>query len=418
MKRLRLALPEETVPNSFSNNWQRSWKKYLIEYMVASRLTLIYPNLPMQLGFSTHWKEPGEHTKKQGVAEEPQIDKLGDFIVDTNTLPLLTGHQQFIEFFLNQLPRSLDDAPVIDYLHTYSGRNFNEAISKLQSGSLSTIYWLFKAGYFTGVKHKCFFGDTQEVQGQKTLAFTYSSSKQQLISKKLQMLTRASKLSRSLNRCLILPEEKPVKDLEWDDLIDLSQLHICTNQTCDNRTAVPEVNLQANPDISNQFIEFLLSSCNHPAIKATDLTASPGVEDRAITLRELYQTEWDKVLIQLPKDPFYCLYHSKRYSWDIMTSLKPVLKDLNKSPKEKFVFVIIEPGSLESNFSLASLAPTVMTMPPKPPAIPKALYQEWEDEICSRASVLVGYRGEEGSRMAKIVQNYQGPPPHYFVHAD
>ncbi|KAJ3393209.1 cytosolic Fe-S cluster assembly factor cfd1 [Lobulomyces angularis] len=57
------------VPNSRSNYWSQSWKKFMIEYMVAKNIKMIYPNFNNQTSFSTNHYEEGIHTVKEGDEE-------------------------------------------------------------------------------------------------------------------------------------------------------------------------------------------------------------------------------------------------------------------------------------------------------------------------------------------------------------
>lgn len=66
-------LPE----NARSNSWERSWKRYYIEYMFYRGLVMLYPNFREQNGLSTTHRERGEHTgRKVAKANKARSDKL------------------------------------------------------------------------------------------------------------------------------------------------------------------------------------------------------------------------------------------------------------------------------------------------------------------------------------------------------
>jgi hypothetical protein len=59
-----------------SNTWARSssWKKYLIQHMYTAGLTMVYPNLPDRMGFSTNHLMAGEHpTPRRDLFELPLL---------------------------------------------------------------------------------------------------------------------------------------------------------------------------------------------------------------------------------------------------------------------------------------------------------------------------------------------------------
>jgi hypothetical protein len=60
-----------TVPGARSNNWQRSWKRYLVEMMFFKGQVMIYASLPQEASFAVNHRERGEHTS--GRAQVPQF---------------------------------------------------------------------------------------------------------------------------------------------------------------------------------------------------------------------------------------------------------------------------------------------------------------------------------------------------------
>lgn len=65
---MQLRLTEEEVvevPNSRTNGWKASWKKYFFELLHIEGKFLLYPNFLFQQSFSTNHMEVGEHIKAQ-----------------------------------------------------------------------------------------------------------------------------------------------------------------------------------------------------------------------------------------------------------------------------------------------------------------------------------------------------------------
>lgn len=95
------------------HNWERSWKKSLIELMYIRGYYMLYPNLPGQHAFSMHHREKGEHTAAEG--EEPLVDGLGDLYLDYFTVPLATDRSVINRLFATMPP--LRELPVINFHH-------------------------------------------------------------------------------------------------------------------------------------------------------------------------------------------------------------------------------------------------------------------------------------------------------------
>ena len=47
------------LPDSHTNYWCHSWKRFFLDFMVYEGLTMLYPNLPEQRSFSTSYAELG-----------------------------------------------------------------------------------------------------------------------------------------------------------------------------------------------------------------------------------------------------------------------------------------------------------------------------------------------------------------------
>ena len=102
------------VPLSATNEWTNSWKRYLVELMYARGLYMLYPSLPRQQSFSTHHREPGEHT--DAVPEEHLVDELGTLVLDYFTVPLAKDADMVNQHLFSQM-RPLKDLPVVSFHH-------------------------------------------------------------------------------------------------------------------------------------------------------------------------------------------------------------------------------------------------------------------------------------------------------------
>ncbi|KAJ3293039.1 hypothetical protein HDU79_000755 [Rhizoclosmatium sp. JEL0117] len=128
------------VPESRSNTWNNSWKRYLIEFMYLKNLVLVYPNFPNQTSFSTNHYEEGVHSVKDGdVVRVP--DFLREDVDERFTVPLLerTDASRIWESLrkvgLNDILRSL---PIVDLQHRLAqGENDGNGLDKLAKNSES-----------------------------------------------------------------------------------------------------------------------------------------------------------------------------------------------------------------------------------------------------------------------------------------
>ncbi|KAE8656829.1 hypothetical protein F3Y22_tig00116997pilonHSYRG00422 [Hibiscus syriacus] len=63
------------IPNSRTNGWQASWKKFLIDMMYIRGYISLYPNFPNQASFSTNHMEPGAHiSAKDNVVQHDKAN--------------------------------------------------------------------------------------------------------------------------------------------------------------------------------------------------------------------------------------------------------------------------------------------------------------------------------------------------------
>lgn len=114
-KQAGIALMEQIVPNSYINQWVRSWKKSLIELSYLRGYYMVYPNLPGQHGFSIHHREPGEHTHMSGKALVPEVDQMDDLYLDYFTIPLVSSQRDINRLYATMKP--LGELPVINFHH-------------------------------------------------------------------------------------------------------------------------------------------------------------------------------------------------------------------------------------------------------------------------------------------------------------
>jgi hypothetical protein len=62
------------LPNSCSNMWPRSWKRFMIDFAYGRGAYMLYPNINGSAGLATTLQLAGEHTK--GLANNPRIAPL------------------------------------------------------------------------------------------------------------------------------------------------------------------------------------------------------------------------------------------------------------------------------------------------------------------------------------------------------
>ena len=62
------------IPDSRSNVWPKSWKRFLVDFMYARGLVMLYPSLPEEKGFATTLQLDGEHASK--AQSNPRVASL------------------------------------------------------------------------------------------------------------------------------------------------------------------------------------------------------------------------------------------------------------------------------------------------------------------------------------------------------
>jgi hypothetical protein len=93
-----------TVPNSRSERWKKSWKKYFIELVYLRAYVMVYPNFEQFESFSTNHLEYGTHVKTNGRTQS-KLDQFSVPLMQRNTI-------------LDQLPNrhlpTFDQLPIMD----------------------------------------------------------------------------------------------------------------------------------------------------------------------------------------------------------------------------------------------------------------------------------------------------------------
>ena len=89
------------IPESRTNGWKQSWKKFHFEHLYIKGQYLVYPNFKEQHSLSTNHMEFGEHITARNVHE---------FDITSFSVPLLRGHNKISRL---QLP-DMSELPVFD----------------------------------------------------------------------------------------------------------------------------------------------------------------------------------------------------------------------------------------------------------------------------------------------------------------
>lgn len=102
-----ISLSDKIVPDVRSNRWQRSWKRFFIEFAWLCGYVMVYPNYDNFLSLSTNHVEIGSHVADLSI----KAKKKAQFVV-----PLMTSDSHGLS--LLQLPNeelpALDDLPIVD----------------------------------------------------------------------------------------------------------------------------------------------------------------------------------------------------------------------------------------------------------------------------------------------------------------
>lgn len=76
------------LQNHFSNLWNKSWKKFLIEYSSLGGKVTMYPNILGQAGLASNLHLAGVHAKYRGINDHKTCPLLVDRSVDAFNFPL------------------------------------------------------------------------------------------------------------------------------------------------------------------------------------------------------------------------------------------------------------------------------------------------------------------------------------------
>lgn len=102
-----------TVPDSRSERWKKSWKKYFIELVYLRAYVMLYPNFQEFESFSTNHLETGTHVK----STTKRNNAIHSFLV-----PLMQRDTILAQLPNHRLPSEFQDLPVLDlwgYLRTH-----------------------------------------------------------------------------------------------------------------------------------------------------------------------------------------------------------------------------------------------------------------------------------------------------------
>lgn len=105
----------EVIPDSATKYWRRSWKKFLIELMYMRGEFMLYASLENQVSFSTHHREPGEHTEVN--PEEPLVDELTSLFLYYFTVPLIKDVDEDDYLMLVTTMKPFSQLPVVSFHH-------------------------------------------------------------------------------------------------------------------------------------------------------------------------------------------------------------------------------------------------------------------------------------------------------------
>jgi len=103
---LRLTPKELYIPGARSNFWPKSWKRFMVDFMYARGLVMLYPNLIDQKGFATALQESGEHVQNGVIhSKNPRVaDLLNDKQLNLTAMGNLPRYGDLIVFDLTFAP--------------------------------------------------------------------------------------------------------------------------------------------------------------------------------------------------------------------------------------------------------------------------------------------------------------------------
>ncbi|PJF20060.1 hypothetical protein PSACC_00117 [Paramicrosporidium saccamoebae] len=193
---------KQSIPDSAVRYWRRSWKKFLIEFMYMRGLYMLYPALERQISFSTHHREPGEHTK--GRPEEHLVDELGTIKLNYFTVPLaLEKDAQQVDRMIAEM-KPLSQLPIVSFHHERV-----QNVHALTQLGLFTVEVMEKHGWDHSkyrVNPTCVLDTiTFPVHGQEETERFLIYEPQLSLGHQLNALQNAAAYAAILNRTLVLP---------------------------------------------------------------------------------------------------------------------------------------------------------------------------------------------------------------------
>mmetsp|Transcript_33371 Transcript_33371/g.61466 ORF Transcript_33371/g.61466 Transcript_33371/m.61466 type:complete len:415 (+) Transcript_33371:101-1345(+) len=89
---LRLTPEEYQIPYCRSNVWPKSWKRFMIDFMYARGLVMLYPSLPGEMGLATTLALAGEHVS----ADEGKNPRIADLATNYDYATMTVFLPEFI----------------------------------------------------------------------------------------------------------------------------------------------------------------------------------------------------------------------------------------------------------------------------------------------------------------------------------
>ena len=195
--------------------------RFLVEYMFMNGKAMMYPNLPEQASFSTHHREPGEHTDV--ISQIPLVD---DLTLDKNpffTVPMALN-ASLLEFFTNRF--HLRSLPVVNFYH--------EKVKGLYSLRQVGLHLLdsFASNYKNKQKESLplcildYIAPNDEYQKRQwDLHITFEPADG--ILEQIEQLNAIFEIGKALNRRVILPKAKLVsgREISFNSIVKITRAY-------------------------------------------------------------------------------------------------------------------------------------------------------------------------------------------------
>lgn len=150
------------VPNSRSERWKKSWKKYFIEMVYLRAYVMVYPNFQAFESFSTNHLEFGTHIKH----ERAQV-ALDSFVV-----PLMQRNTILSQLPDHRLPR-FDELPMMDLWGDLMTHDEMEKVAATWHQAVSMCA-RWPSNHFNPQDMLCPFDDVDSVDSLDVAAMTTS----------------------------------------------------------------------------------------------------------------------------------------------------------------------------------------------------------------------------------------------------